>query len=130
MSGSEYWINTEELDKDFEKHIWPNENSRIVFSGIFGIGKTFFLKKFFGRRSEDYYLVKLSPVNYSVAKNEDVFELIKYDILLQLLSSDPKIENVRFDKGDYMLHYLENNWDQVVLELLKFAANIDRKSVV
>ena len=29
--------------------------------------------------------IKLAPVNYSVSINEDVFKLIKYDILFELL---------------------------------------------
>ena len=57
---------------------------RVIFSAKFGDGKTTFLKEF--KESEvmsDYEFFTIHPINYSVAKNEDVFEYIKRDILLQ-----------------------------------------------
>src|SRR5882724_3892352 len=69
-------------------------NSRIIFSGIFGSGKTFFLKDFFKSHS-DYIALHLYPTNYTVAKSEDVFELIKFDILYELLKSKPRLEKLK-----------------------------------
>lgn len=58
----------------------------MILSAKFGDGKTFFLQKI--RESDDflkeYKIFTLYPVNYQVAQNEDVFEYIKRDILLQL----------------------------------------------
>lgn len=34
---------------------------------------------------KDYKILTLYPVNYQVAENRDVFELIKYDLLIQML---------------------------------------------
>ncbi len=70
--------------KKFESFLSDSTNRRIIFSGVFGSGKTYFLKNFF-QAEEKYYCIRLSPVNYSVSKNEDVFELIKFDIIFQLL---------------------------------------------
>src|SRR5258708_16818933 len=77
----------------FKEHIEIEDNLRIVVSGVFGSGKTYFLNKFFEGNSK-YNVIKLFPVNYSVAKNEDIFELIKFDILFELLDNP----NVLFDK--------------------------------
>ncbi len=118
------FINTSGLEKDFQKHLEIKDNSRIIFSGIFGTGKTYFLNDFFKQRKESYYLVKLNPVNYAVAQNEDIFEIIKYDILLHLLSDKPQIDKLHFSRNDYLLSYLSNNWDQVVIEILRLASNI------
>lgn len=70
-------------------------NDRIVFSGIFGIGKTYFLNKYFneGEAKRKYITLHLYPTNYSVSKTEDIFELIKYDILYRLFEY-----NIEFDK--------------------------------
>jgi KAP family P-loop domain len=88
----------EEIDisnhiKNFKEHLDIEGNLRIVVSGAFGSGKTYFLNKFFAD-NKGFNLIKLFPVNYSVASNEDIFELIKFDVLFELLGN-PQIS---FDK--------------------------------
>lgn len=87
---------SQKLD-EFHEHL--KHNPRTILSAKFGDGKTFFLNEYFAKHqiwkdytpieervgsSEDAYFVVLHPVNYSVAKNEDIFEYIKRDILIQL----------------------------------------------
>jgi len=71
--------------ESFKTHLEGNE--RILFSAPFGTGKTYFLKHFF--QFDDivakYNVFHLFPVNYQVASNEDVFELVKYDLLYNML---------------------------------------------
>lgn len=69
--------------KEFKTHLEIEGNKRIFFSGKFGIGKTYFLNDFFGSKENQkkYLCVKLSPINYPVAQNEDIFQYIKYDII-------------------------------------------------
>ena len=67
------------------------DNKRIFFSGPFGIGKTYFLKKFFNEWHEDKYDVyHLFPVNYQISSNENIVEFLKYDILVELLKKYPE----------------------------------------
>ncbi|WP_349663168.1 hypothetical protein IZU89_09610 [Cellulophaga lytica] len=85
-------------------------NSKVLFSGVFGSGKTTFLNDFFLNNS-DYQAIHLYPVNYSVVSNKDIFELIKYDILFQLLG---KISKEDFEKVEIPYHltlfaYLTSN---------------------
>lgn len=68
----------------FYKSITRPGNNRVIFSGAFGTGKTTFLRAFF-KSSEQYLAIHLYPINYSVSRNEDIFELIKFDILYELL---------------------------------------------
>ena len=68
----------------FYDFINQEDNTNIIFSGKFGIGKTYFINKFFEEHKDEYIYLYLSPVNYSIASNEDIFEYIKVDILLQL----------------------------------------------
>ncbi|MCB4799877.1 P-loop NTPase fold protein [Neotamlana laminarinivorans] len=87
-----------------EKIPIPNENfkdvlsnnSKILFSGIFGSGKTTFINDFF-EDNDSYEAIHIYPVNYSIASNVDIFELIKYDILFQLIGKLPKEDFLKLD---------------------------------
>lgn len=69
----------------FAAHLQLEGNLRTIFSGKFGSGKTTFLDHFFAQNKQDFVPVILHPVNYSIATNEDIFEYIKYDLLLEML---------------------------------------------
>jgi len=77
-------IDLKEKIKDFAQYLATTD--RIILSAKFGDGKTYFLNQLRNSEelSEDYKFFTIYPVNYSVAKNEDVFEYIKRDIILQL----------------------------------------------
>lgn len=68
---------------DFKFHLI--NHPRTIFSAGFGEGKTFFLKRF-QETSQDFVFVTLYPVNYQVASNQDIFDLVKRDILFQLFT--------------------------------------------
>ncbi len=80
-----------DVSRRFEEHLSIENNYRIIFSGKFGIGKTYFVDKFFKERNEQFNTLIISPVNYVVNSNEDIIELIKADIIKQLFSNS-KIE--------------------------------------
>lgn len=82
-------ISSESVNLDFQEHLGDEFNERILFSAPFGAGKSTFLKNFFDQHKE-YITLKLYPVNYSIAPNQDVFELIKYDLLYELLANYPE----------------------------------------
>ena len=69
----------------FKLHLDNFQNERIIFSGIFGIGKSYFLKKYFDDGGNNYLAINLKPINYSISQNEDIFKLVKYDILYELM---------------------------------------------
>lgn len=85
-------IHIENLYNHFKTHL--NNNSRVLFSGMYGIGKTYFLKEFFQNEKfkDEYNIFHLFPVNYQVSNNEDIFELIKIDILYHILGKEWKFE--------------------------------------
>jgi hypothetical protein len=85
-------IPTENLESNFYDFLNRIENNRrIFFSGRFGIGKTFFLKRFFDTHKDEYEVFHLFPVNYQISINEDIIDLLKYDILIELLKKDAGI---------------------------------------
>ncbi len=103
----------ENVFQKFEKHLNIENNNRIVFSGKFGIGKSYFLNEFFkdANYGKEYFPIFINPVNYSIASNEDIFELIKFDILFQILSQDIIVfENLNFSKGNLFHQYFSNGF--------------------
>jgi len=97
--------------QNFEKHFLLNGNTRILFSGIFGIGKTWFINKFFEEKSDSFIKIHLYPVNYGVGSNKDIFELIKTDILFELLNTG----QIDFDEVKLPLHLKAHGFAQKVL---------------
>lgn len=61
------------------------KTDRIILSAKFGDGKTYLLNKLRNDAvmKDEYEFFTIYPVNYSVAKNEDVFEYIKRDFIVQ-----------------------------------------------
>jgi hypothetical protein len=63
-----------------------SNHDRTILSAKFGDGKSYFLQKFMAdeKVKENYVFLTLYPVNYQVEENRDVFELIKYDLLIEM----------------------------------------------
>lgn len=99
---------------NFARHL--ENNPRVIFSAKFGDGKSYFLQKFKEETREDIYAVTIYPLNYSVAKNEDIFEYIKRDILLHL-RNEGIYENIDIDAVGASLFSMENT-----LEVIDFLA--------
>ena len=105
--------------KDFKFHFDNSENARIIFSAPFGTGKTTFLKEFLDEKTE-YVPIKLFPVNYSVASNEDIFQLIKHDILLQILGSSIDLDKIEFTQLETLSSYLPEKTNEIFENLISF----------
>lgn len=107
INKKSFLIPVEGLFSDFDKHLNIENNKRIFFSGKFGIGKTFFLHEFFKNYKDNYEVFHLFPVNYQISSNEDIIELLKYDILIELLKKDNSIFEKKREgfKEDFLLFY-------------------------
>lgn len=79
---------------EFVHHL--DSHPRTILSAKFGDGKTFFLSKFIKEKKKRFVSIVIHPVNYQVMDNKDIFDLIKRDILFQILK-EGIIEN------DYVL---------------------------
>ena len=77
-------IEVSEKVKDFVQYL--DSTDRIILSARFGDGKTHLLNALRNdvTANKEYEFFTIYPVNYSVAPNEDVFEYIKRDIIVQL----------------------------------------------
>jgi len=88
---NEITIPVDEIKSDFKSFLSIEGNTRIFFSGKFGIGKTYFLSDFFRTHSEEYDVYHLFPINYQIHGNDDVIDLLKYDLLVELSKKKPDI---------------------------------------
>lgn len=106
-------IETNSIYAPFKEHLDINNNNRILFSAPFGSGKTTFLDEFFTANENEYTVVKLYPINYSVSQNEDVFELIKFDLLFELITKHKLSDEVNNYSFLLMIQmfFLNNNID-------------------
>jgi GTPase SAR1 family protein len=118
-------ISTNTPTREFEKHLNIENNNRILFSGPFGIGKTTFINKFFSNKNK-YVTITLRPINYTVASNEDIFRLIKYDILYQLLESEQvEVEDFgEFNELDIAKYFIHTQATEIIVPFIKYIPKI------
>ncbi|WP_321310616.1 P-loop NTPase fold protein [Marinifilum fragile] len=112
-------ISTEDILKSFKSHIEDTKNHRILFSGKFGSGKTTFLKEYIEINKKNYNVIHLYPVNYQVAKNEDIFELLKYDILSELVGEYGLSDVEEFSALLTFQNYLLNEGGKYLMDFMK-----------
>lgn len=84
MEG-QFLIPIDDAIEAFRHHL--DAHDRTILSARFGDGKSFFLSHFIENEdvAERYTFLTIFPVNYQVTENRDIFDLIKRDILLQML---------------------------------------------
>ncbi len=109
----------------FKEHLEKEENNRILFSGKFGTGKSHFLRQFFSVGEESNYNVFwISPVNYVVGNNQDIFEWIKIDIAKQLIANYIEPTVAKRDSDNFLIQsYVLKNASSIFSRLLTHAAN-------
>ena len=119
MSDDNY-IPVDDAMQRFENHLLSHD--RVILSAKFGDGKTFFLNKFKEKCMMDaespFVFITLYPVNYQVLGNKDVFDLIKHDVLLQILQAG--IIDVNYEVTDRMAFefYVQSHFCTVVESFL------------
>ncbi|MBE2288885.1 MAG: hypothetical protein IAE95_04980 [Chitinophagaceae bacterium] len=94
-----------------------------MFSGKFGTGKSYFLRNFFANKSDEYCLFWISPVNYVVGANNDIFEWIKIDIAKELLASHLPSKKGSRSKAWTMQNFLFLKSGQIFAHLLTNVAS-------
>ena len=102
LKSDDNYIPVDDAMQRFEDHLLSHD--RVVLSAKFGDGKTFFLNKFKEKCIMDaespFVFITLYPVNYQVLEIKDIFELIKHDVLLQILQAG--IIDVHYEITDKM----------------------------
>ena len=106
--------------KEFFEHL--RANPRTILSSKFGDGKSYFLQKFKNTDyiQEHFTFLTIYPVNYQVASNEDIFTLIKRDILFQLLINDMVSNQVVVSTDVALWFYLQNKGKSLLSDLMYY----------
>lgn len=91
----------------FRHHL--DAHDRTILSARFGDGKSFFLSNFMEDDdvAENYTFLTIFPVNYQVTENRDIFDLIKRDILLQMLLKGVIETEVKITNEQALALYLQ-----------------------
>lgn len=109
--------------REFSEHFEESNNAKILFSAPFGQGKTTFLEEFFkekNKKKEKYEVFHLFPVNYSVATNEDIFRLIKTEILVKLLQNNSIVfQKEKFKYLETLPHFAVKNAHKILAPFIK-----------
>lgn len=116
-----------DITKDIENFkLYLDSNSRCIFSAKFGNGKSYFINEFIQKYKDDYLFIPIYPVNYQVMDNKDIFELIKRDILIKLLSDKQiKIEDIDFSASFLCYSFFTNNSRDIFTDLLNIIPTIN-----
>jgi hypothetical protein len=126
MNLPEYYISIEDKINDFKAYLGAND--RAILSARFGDGKSTFLKEFAEKSEEEYILFTINPLHYQVTDNKDIFECIKRDILLQILSYI-EFEEVFFSDSLMLYSYLYSNKLSVLDDIIDSIPKIDFKVI-
>lgn len=109
--------------EEFGNHILANP--RTFLSSKFGDEKSYFLDEFKKRNSEHLVFITLYPVNYQVANNEDIFNLIKRDILFQLIVQGFfEDSSIQICDELALWGFIQNKYKSFLLELLPYMASV------
>lgn len=127
----EDYIPIDNAIRSFGMHL--KSHPRTILSAGFGEGKTFFLHQCKKILSDCVFLT-LYPVNYQVAANEDIFDLIKRDLLFQLFVNDilePSYEMSQRMAISFFLSNPANYWEWVIdaVSSLDYPESIAMKAI-
>jgi len=119
---------------EFKRHLELDDN-RVLFSVMYGVGKTTFLDHFFNSETqkknfetEKFKVIHLYPVNYSISTTEDIFKYIKIDILYELLTKHK--DDIDFNHGTLSTStiasfYLASMFNQIAGPLLMMLGQLN-----
>jgi hypothetical protein len=119
-------IKSENQHTLFKNHLNQNDNIKIMFSAPFGHGKSTFLEYFFIEEANLYKVIKLTPINYSVASNEDIFKYIKSDIVTQLIGQDLDYDNNKSTSLSSLFQFSKDNLDRMLIPFLRIVPHIGK----
>lgn len=119
MNNLKFDIPLNHVISAFDEHL--QSHPRTIFSAPFGEGKTYFLNQFKTDSGiqEKYTCLTVYPVNYQVAENTDIFELIKRDILMQLVYNGMVPSEYEIPESLMTQFFILNEKENIALYLLE-----------
>lgn len=123
-SMNEFYVPLDGAIRNFAKHI--HANPRTILSSKFGDGKSFFLQKMKEDEElkKEYEFLTIYPVNYQVVGNKDIFDLIKRDILFQLMLHGMIGDSVVLEESEAFSWFVYMKGKSLVADLLPYVAEL------
>jgi len=114
-------IPVEDAINNFKSHLLSHP--RTILSARFGDGKSFFLEKFIKSHKvkNKFLCLRVFPVNYQVLENKDIFELVKRDILLQLIYNNMIPKDYEIPDEVVFAFFVRNKGVGLAEDLLTYA---------
>lgn len=124
IDNNEEMIDVKPICRQFKQYF--EIDNRCILSAKFGDGKSYFLSKFTQMYSDECLFITIYPVNYQVMENGEIFELIKRDILLRLLSEKAIVSRkINYTKSFKSAYYLSQNYEKVFENLIQIIPQIN-----
>lgn len=110
--------------RDFKNHLLSHD--RTILSARYGDGKTYFLSKFINSpiTKRRFTFLTIYPVNYQVLPNKDIFDLVKRDILLQMISQN-MLDTYDISDDVAAAFFLQNKFSTVAETFLPLIQMLD-----
>lgn len=126
----DYMIPVDHAIEDFREHL--KCHPRTILSAKYGDGKSYFLDAFMNDMDvrNEFQFIKLYPVNYQVLENRDVFEVIKYDILMQMGLQEMIDLSYSVSSRDAFFYCMKNHGLDLLESLFDIAGSIEGVSLV
>lgn len=123
--STEFLVPVTPAIQDFKEHL--KCHPRTILSARYGDGKSYFLDAFIKDKdvAKEFKIITLYPVNYQVLENHDIFDVIKYDILLQMGLNNMLDDTVEISSLDAFLFCLKSNGLGLVESLFDVAGTIE-----
>lgn len=125
----EFEIPVDNAIREFDAHL--QSHPRTILSAKFGDGKSYFINKLQQDKEfcKKYKIIKLYPVNYQISNNNDIIELIKHDILIQLALNE-MLPNMDMPEQITLQFFLMNNQFNLLENLVSLASTMGHENTV
>ena len=124
MTDTDLIIPVDDAITEFRHHLLSHP--RTILSARFGDGKTYFVSKFIENADvqQKFKFLRIFPINYQVLENKDIFEIVKRDILLQLIYNEMIPAEYDISDGLLLPYYIQNNGVGLVEDLISYLPSL------
>lgn len=122
MIDEEEMIPVDAVIGEFQRHL--ESHPRTILSARYGDGKSYFLQKLIEHAPKDTVYLVIYPVNYQVASNKDIFQLVKFDILFQLYTKKIITDDYQIPSEYALSLFIQNNFLDVSAVLLQAVSDL------
>lgn len=121
---NDFIVPVDDAINKFNRHL--KAYPRTILSAKFGDGKSFFIQKIKNNSKllKEYKFLTIYPVNYQVTENKDIFEILKRDILFQLIIENMISDEITLSEQDSLSWFLHQKGGNLIIDLISSLTEI------